>query len=505
MSQPLKSINLLSPGFKGVNTEDSPVAQDVDFAEIADNAVIDRKGRLAARKGFSTITTNKTVLGTDYIHNIHEFYDSAGNEVIFSTGNNKIMTGTTTLVDATPGSYTITSNDWKIVNFNDKAYFFQRGYDPLVYDNANGLRTFTVANGSSTNATFKGHEVLAAFGRLFVVGNASNDNIIYWSDLLNGNAFTGGSSGNIDVSKVWPNGFDKVVALAAHNGLLVVFGEQNTIVYSGATSPANMELSDSIPGVGCVDRKTVQSIGSDLLFLSQDGLRSLGRAVQEKSLPISDLSRNVKQDLIGQVLSKTSPLTSVYSPENYFYLLGMVDSTTVYCFDLRGTLENGSYRVTKWPSVNFKSFARDRNGDLYIGSTNGIGKYSGFTDAGSSYRFRYFSPQLTFGDPSRIKFLKKIRPTIIDGSSSDIFLKWGYDFKLSTNSATFQTSSGTPGFYGESEYTVAEFTEGDLITRRSLNTTGYGSVVSVGLETDVNGNSISLQDFNVLALLGRVL
>ena len=46
----------------------------------------------------------------------------------------------------------------------------------------------------------------------------------------------------------------------------------------------------------------------------------------------------------------------------------MVDSTTVYCFDLRGTLENGSYRVTKWPSVDFKCFARDRNGDVYIGS-----------------------------------------------------------------------------------------------------------------------------------------
>ena len=151
----------------------------------------------------------------------------------------------------------------------------------------------------------KGHEVLAAFGRLFVVGNATNDNTIYWSDLLNGNAFTGGSSGNIDVSKVWPNGFDKIVALAAHNGLLVVvFGEQNTIVYSGATSPASMTLSDNIPGVGCVDRKTVQSIGSDLLFLSQDGLRSLGRAVQEKSLPISDLSRNVKQDLIATISAK---------------------------------------------------------------------------------------------------------------------------------------------------------------------------------------------------------
>ena len=115
----------------------------------------------------------------------------------------------------------------------------------------------------------------------------------------------------------------------------LLFLEQNTIVYSGATSPVSMELSDSIPGVGCVDRKTVQSIGSDLLFLSQDGLRSLGRAVQEKSLPISDLSRNVKQDLIDQYRLKLA-LDFVYSPENYFYLLGMVDSTTVYCFDLRG-------------------------------------------------------------------------------------------------------------------------------------------------------------------------
>ena len=152
------------------------------------------------------------------------------------------MTGTTTLVDATPGSYTITANDWKIVNFNDKAYFFQRGYDPLVYDNSNGLRTFTVANGGATNATFKANEVIAAFGRLFIAGNASNDTVIYWSDLLDGNAFTGGSSGSIDVSKVWPNGFDKIVALAAHNGFLIVFGEQNIIIYSGADSPASMAL-----------------------------------------------------------------------------------------------------------------------------------------------------------------------------------------------------------------------------------------------------------------------
>jgi len=503
MAQPLQSINLVAPAFQGINTEDSPLAQDTSFAEVADNAIIDRQGRLAARQGNSVITTNKTVLGTDYIHNIHEFYDSAGNEVIFSTGNNKIITGTTTLVDATPGSYTITANDWKIVNFNDKAYFFQRGYDPLVYDNANGLRTFSVVNSSSTNATFKCNEVIAAFGRLFIASNATNDTVIYWSDLLDGDKFTGGSSGSIDVAKAWPNGADKIVALAAHNNLLVVFGEHSIIVYSGASSPASMAISDTVSGVGCVDRKTVQNIGTDLLFLSDDGLRSLGRVIQEKSLPITDASRNVKQDLIAKIKSKTSPATSVYSPENYFYLLGLPDSNLIYCFDLRGRLENGAFRVTKWPSVDFKSFARDRNGDIYIGTVAGIGTYDGFDDNNSSYIFRYTSPGLTFGDPSKLKLLKKIRPTIVGGNNADIILSWTYDFSVQANTSKFRVGTSTPGFYGVSEYTAVEFTLGDLISRKSLNCTGNGSVVSVGLQTEVNGSSISLQEMNVLALVGK--
>ena len=80
MAQPLQSINLVAPAFKGVNTEDSPIAQDPSFADIADNAVIDKRGRIAARKGISVITTNKTALGSDHVHKVHYFYDDAGNE-----------------------------------------------------------------------------------------------------------------------------------------------------------------------------------------------------------------------------------------------------------------------------------------------------------------------------------------------------------------------------------------------------------------------------------------
>lgn len=507
MAQPLQSINLVAPAFKGINTEDSPLAQDTSFAEIADNAIIDRRGRLASRKGNAVVTTNKTVLGTDYLSNIHEFYDNAGNEVIFSTGNNKIMTGTTTLVDATPGSYTISANDWKIFNFNDHAYFFQRGYEPLVYSNSLGAVTkMSSVSGASVTSAQYSNEAIGAYGRVWCVGNATDDNTIYWSDLLIGHDFSGGSSGSIDVSKAWPNGFDKVVAIAAHNGLLVVFGEHNTLVYGGAESPATMAIQDTIPGVGCVDRKSVQNIGTDLLFLTQTGLRSLGRSIQEKSLPITDLSRNIKQELIANTLATAESVSTVYSPENYFYLLCFPDLNLVYCFDVRGTLENGAYRVTRWPSVDFKCFHRDRNGDIYIGTTAGVGTYDNYFDNGSVYRFRYYSPGLSFGDPSKIKMLKKIRPTIIGGNNADIFLKWSYDFSTATSTSTFRTSSATPGFYGQSEYNVAEFSEeGTIISRSSINTTGYGSVISVGLETDINGYALSIQEMNVLALIGKTL
>jgi hypothetical protein len=503
MSQPLQSINLVAPGFKGVNTEDSPIAQDPSFADVADNAVIDKRGRIAARKGISVITTTKTELGIDYLHRIHQFYDDAGNEEILSTGNNKILKGTTTLTDITPASYTISVNDWKIVNFNDKAYFFQRGYDPLVYDNANGLRTFTVVNGSATDATLKCNEVVASFGRLWIVDNASDTQTIYWSDLLIGNDFSGGSSGSINVSKAWPDGYDEVVALAAHNNALVIFGQHSILLYEGATSPASMVLADTVSGVGCIDRNSVQSIGTDILFMSNSGLRSLGRAIQEKALPLSDLSLNVKTEIIEVIDAETEPVASIYSPENSFYLICFPSQATIYCFDLKGRLENGAYRTTRWTSVGHKSFARDKDGTLYIGTTDGLGKYDTFLDNASVYRFRYFSPALTFGDPSKTKIVKKIKPTLIGANEETIFVKWAYDFKTNFKNYEISVGNQVPAYYGLSEYTVGTFTGGILTTKPTVNTTGSGGVVTIGLEADIDGSQLSIQEINVLALIGK--
>ena len=505
MAQPLQSINLVAPAFKGINTEDSPLAQDPSFADVADNAVIDKRGRIAARKGLETLSGSRYELGADYVHSIHEFYDDANNTKIFSFANRKILSGTNTFVNETPLGYTIAANDWRSVNFNDAAYFFQRGQEPLIYTNAGGLQTFGDYEGHTTPTTLYCNEVAAAYGRLWVVDSNEGAQIIYWSDLLNGTDFSSGSSGSIDISEAWPDGADSVVGIAAHNSLLIIFGRHSIVVYEGADSPANMTIADTVPGVGCIDRNSIQHIGTDILFLDDTGLRSFGRTIQEKSMPISDLSGNIKTEFIETIVNRQGPVATIYSPENTFYLVSFPSAKLTYCFDLNGRTENGSYRVTRWPSSNFFSFETIRSGELLVGNNQGLSLYSGYSDNGNAYRFRYYSPGLTFGDPSKLKILKKLRPTLVGANSATVVLYWAYDFNTTFKSQEYTVGNQNPAFYNVSEFNIGEFTGGTLVSRRAVNATGGGNVITIGLESNINGFALSLQEINVLALIGKTL
>ena len=507
MAQELKTISLVAPAFMGINTEDSPIAQDPSFAEVADNAIIDKRGRIASRKGYEVVTTTKTALGSEKIRAIRQFKESDGTYTIFSVGNNKIMTGTTTLTDATPGSYTISANNWKVIDFNNNVYFFQDNQEPLVYNNStDGVQKMSAVTGASAVADIpKGHEVIGAYGRLWTA--KKNDQTVYWSDLLIGQNWDSGTSGSLDLTKVWPDGYDEIVGLAAHNGLLIIFGQHSIVVYQGAQSPATMALADTVAGVGCVDRDTIQHTGTDVLFLSYSGLRSFGRTIQEKSMPVRTLSNTITKDIITELQNESDFFRSVYSPEESFYLLSFVGRANTYCFDLRGPLQDGSLRVTKWPESVFTAYERLDDGTLYVGSDQGISTYSGYQDNGESFRFRYYSPSLTFGDASRLKFIKKIKPTIIGSSNADAFIKYSYDFSESYRNVTFRIPAASDvAEYNVAEFNIAEFSgASQQVIRRALNATGSGSTVVVGVESDIDGAELSLQEINILALVGKTL
>ena len=142
---------------------------------------------------------------------------------------------------------------------------------------------------------------------------------------------------------------------------------------------------------------------------------------------------------------------------------------------------------------------------MIVGNTNGLSIYSGYSDNDESYRFRYYSPGLTFGDPSKLKILKKLRPTIVGANSATVFLYWSYDFSTSFRSQAYTIGNQEPDLYNIAEFNIGEYTGGDLVSRRAVNTTGDGSVITIGLESDINGFALSLQEINVLALIGKTL
>tara|TARA_E500000318_G_scaffold107429_1_gene116700 strand:- start:302 stop:1822 length:1521 start_codon:yes stop_codon:yes gene_type:complete len=505
MAQERQNIYIGAPGFKGLNTADSPVTQDPAFASIAENAVIDKFGRVAARKGLKKLTSSATPLGSSIgIETIFEYVKRDGTKIVFSAGNNKIFTGTATLTEVTlPGGYSITANNWKIVSFNNDIYFFQRGHAALV--SVAGSTTL-VAVEDGGHAAPAGNEVLAAFGRLFVADVANNSYTLFFSDLLNGDNFHGGSSGSLDVTTVFPEGFDEIVALKEFNDFLVIFCKRSILLYSGASSPSSMTLSDTITGIGCIARDSVQSIGTDLIFLSNSGVRSLGRIIQEKSNPIGNVSKNVKDTLMESVNSEALNIKSVYSAEESFYLLFLPTSLEVYVFDTRGYLEDGSYRATQWIGNKILCGAVLQDNTLYLGSIKGINEYDNFDDDGESYIFKYFTNPLSFGDPSRLKMLKELSFTVIGGSGAVVVGNWAYDYTESYSKQTATLATSLIAEYGVSEYNVStsEYSASIIIDIAKLKATGSGKVATIGLEATINGGALSLQELNTEAIIGRL-
>ena len=502
MAQQLQNITIRAPAFKGLNTQDSPIDGDPSFASVADNCIIDQYGRIGARKGYEVLTSDNTALGGNPIVVMAELEETDGTRTVLSAGNNKLFTGTVTLTDVT-GAHTITDDNWQMIPFNQDIYLVQSGYSPLVY---NG--TSVVAIGSHTGASGTAPQAncgLAAFGRLWLADTATDKSTVYWSDLLIGAAWAGGTSGSINLSKVWPDGYDEITALASNNGRLIIFGKRSIVIYEGAESPATMVLADTINGIGCIARDSIQFTGTDILFLSHVGVQSLGRVIQEKSAPMRDISKNIRNDLFSYVNSTSEPIRSAYSAENAFYLLMFTDLDIIYCFDTRGTLEDGTLRVTRWPNTGFKSFLRRDNSDLLIGNTSGVCKYNTYYDNAGSYLMEYLSNYFSFGDSSRLKVLKKIKPTFIGGSGTTPSVKWSYNYSSNYNAQTITLGSSTPAFFGSAQYSISEYSGGVKINTPNVNSTGNGTVVNVGVDIPITGTEFSIQEFNIQALMGKTL
>jgi hypothetical protein len=506
MADQLKPLTIVAPGFYGLNTQDSSVTLPKEFALRADNAVIDQFGRIAARRGWDNVNTSVGFNSTEPVV-IHQVVKEDGSTEILSIGDNKIYSGTTSLTLKYTGS-TWTAQNWKVVTFNGLTYFFQRDHAPIVYDHTTGAYSLMTAYTGYTGTVPQANEVLAAYGRLWVADTTTNKTLVSWSDTLIGYKWSAGSSGSVDIESVFTNGTDSVVALAAFNGRLIIFCKRSIVVYSGASSnpTSNLALEEVIDGVGCISRDSIQDVGTDILFLSDTGVRSLGRVIQEKSAPIFDVSRNVRDDLISDVIANegTDNIRSVYYEKDGFYLLSLPTRGLSYCFDTKQRLQDYSCKTTLW-TLAPKSLCSTNDKKLYIGRTGYIGEYTGTSDNSETFKFAYYTAHIDGSSPAILKILKKLVLLVIGGQGTRITFRWGTDY--GTNYSTNQTTlaSFTRSEYNIAQYNINEFNSGLLINSVKKPISGSGRVFQIGIEADIGSDIFSIQQLDAFVKTGRVI
>lgn len=513
MAQQIQTFSITAPGFFGLNSQDSSLDLASGFALVATNCVIDKYGRIGARKGWQPKHTTLGALGTADVKMISQLLTETGAQYTIAAGNNKLFRlNGGTLSEITYGgggtTPTITDSNWQAASLNGILYFFQSGHDPLIYDPATSTTQYrrVSEHHAHTGTVLSGDCVLSAFGRLWVANSTADKDTVYFSDLLSGSKWGGGTSGSLNIAQYWPNGSDNITALAAHNNFLFIFGRNNILVYANADNPSSITLSDAVTGIGCIARDSVANTGSDVLFLSDTGVRSVLRTIQEKSAPFRDLSKNVRDDLMSGVIGEVaSTIKAVYSPFDSFYLLTLPVLRTVYCFDLKAVLQDGSSRVTTWDSIQPKSFCYDNvNKELLLGRAGFVAEYIGYLDNTASYRFQYFTNHTDLGQPSVTSVLKKLSVVVIGGTDQYVSIKWGYDFTSNYYAQTVKIPSQGVDYYGISEYNIAQYSGGTALQTLVAYPTGAGKVIQTGYEADINGSPLSVQKIEIQAKNGKI-
>lgn len=542
MAGQLKTTSIAAPGFMGLNTQDSGVTLESGYATLANNCVIDKYGRLGARKGWSPITTNNGDLANDEpIQSMFEFKDIAGNIIYFSAGGGKLFSGTTTLtreniygpdsggpVPLSPQP-TYENNRWQFTATQENAGKDAEAYafaaqvgETLLVNRETGTghsggrhwqRVGTDYGNAPTGvAIFDPDCCLAAFGRLWTAHLTNNKVTVFYSDLLDPTDFPNG--GVLDVSaRVGSN--DEITALAAHNGYLIIFLKSNILIYSGADGDVanNLTLRDTITGVGCIARDSVQNTGTDLIFLSKSGVRSLNRTIQENSLPMRELSLNIRDDLVGYINIETlENIRSAYFERDSFYLITFPASKVMVYFDLRNILPNGAARTTIWSNTlgtNYSAFCATRDRKLLIGTPGAISEYTGYTDNGNSYSMKYYGAASDLGAPTQNKMLKKASFMVIGSGDQDFVFKYGYDYTLNLMSQNVVKSLGSSNYskYNTTaKYNVSKYASVGLgIKSVSVPLSGSGKVIQFGVESTINNAALSIQKIDVYLQTGKIL
>lgn len=453
MPQPL---TLNTPGRWGVNEQEQNQLLHPNWATVADGLVINDSGQIQCRGALDLISTDGAA---SEILRSFVYVASDGTERIIHALVNKIVEGIADLDDAgtdiTPAS-TPTNGFWQFQNFNGKVVGWQASHTPIVKSGAGDFANISASTGTLPD----GDCVCAAYGRLWAVDD-DGQTVRYCALLDETKWATADGGGSIDMRNVWPNGMDRVQAIKAFGGTLVIFGRKSIVIYTDSSGsalgidPTQMYVVDTISGTGCVARDSVAEVAEgDLVFLAEVGLQSLGRVIQNKDNPLDSISWQIGDRLSAAIAtevvsaSDTRTWAGSYIPGLDQYMLVHTTTEDVYVFHVGGRTQDEKGRlvvpITIWDTsilVNIRMFITTRSGITYTtgSSTHELYKYdtSLSLDEGSAAIAVTFESGWLDQEAQQLLLLKMVQLTFLNPATISTAITLRYAADYSTTLATY--------------------------------------------------------------------
>ncbi len=253
--------------------------------------------------------------------------------------------------------------------------------------------------------------------RLFGVGAGDTRNTLYASDILDPAVWDLTNS-------IVVNGDDgdQITAIVPYyKNRIIVFKKRRVFqvdIPSDATTAADWVVSIISNNTGCVAAGTAVQVSSDILFLSDNGIRSLVRSVSDDfssvSVPISEIVKDVIQTINTDSIKIS---TAIYYDNRYFLAVPtgsnntndtlIVYNTVLGAFEGTWSPKIMQFTLTNFNQAGTRAMFKKVNGviEQYAGYKSPAGTVSSdYLDAGTSYDSYVRTKDFNFGDTFAAKY-----------------------------------------------------------------------------------------------------
>lgn len=165
-------------------------------------------------------------------------------------------------------------------------------------------------------------------GRVFAAGLTAKDNIT-WSTLLDGTAWD-----PADTFSVGGGDGEGITGMCSWQSSRLLVFKRNSIYAvntpSTVTPGTDTWSTETVNRrIGCVAHRSIQQVGNDVFFLSEDGVRTLGRTLSDQEIGVSSPISEPIDDIIKRInWAYIDTASSVYHANRYLLSVPVDSATT---------------------------------------------------------------------------------------------------------------------------------------------------------------------------------